>query len=42
MHTPLSLTEQALGQLVKGYKMAMLSAVLLASENEKLWVENQR
>jgi hypothetical protein len=35
-------TGQALGQLVKGCEMAMLSAVLLASENEKLRIENQR
>jgi len=41
-HSLLSPTEQALGQLVKGCEMAMLSAVLLASENEKLRMENQR
>jgi hypothetical protein len=28
--------------MVKGCKMTILSAVLLANENEKLWVENQR
>ena len=41
-HSPPSPTEQALGQLVKGCEMAMSSAVLLASENEKLRMENQR
>jgi hypothetical protein len=41
-HSPPSPTEQALGQLVKGCEMAMLSAVPLASENEKLRAENQR
>lgn len=39
MHSP---TNQALGQIVKGCKMAMSSAVLLASENEKLRAENHR
>jgi hypothetical protein len=39
---PPSPTEQALTQLVKGCEMAMLSAVLLASENERLRIENQR
>ena len=41
-HSPPSPTEQALSQLVKGCEMAMSSAVLLVSENEKLRVENQR
>ena len=41
-HSPLSPTEQALNQLVKGCEMAMSSAVLLASECEKLRAENQR
>ena len=41
-HSPPSPTEQALSQLVKGCEMAMSSAVLLASENEKLRIENQR
>ena len=41
-HSPPSPTEQALSQLVKGCEMAMSSAVLLTSENEKLRVENQR
>ena len=38
-HSLPSPIEQALGQLVKGCKMAMLSAVLLISENEKLRIE---
>ena len=42
MHSLPSPTEQALSQLVKGCEMAMLSAVLLASENKKLYMENQR
>ena len=42
MHSLLSPIEQALGYLIKGYKMAILSAVLLTSENEKLQMENQR
>ena len=41
-HSPLSPTEQALSQLVKGCEMAMSSAVLLANKNEKLYMENQR
>jgi hypothetical protein len=41
-HSPPSPTEQALSQLVKGCEMAMSSAVLLASENETLRMENQR
>ena len=41
-HSPPSPTEQALTQLVKSCEMAMSSAVLLASENKKLQVENQR
>ena len=41
-YSPPSPTEQALGQLVKGCEMAMLSAVLLVSENKKLYMENQR
>ena len=40
--SPPSPTEQALDQLVKGCKMAMHSAVLLASQNERLLAENQR
>jgi hypothetical protein len=40
--SPPSPTEQALSQLVKGCEMAMSSAMLLASENEKLRMENQR
>jgi hypothetical protein len=40
--SPLSPTEQALDQLVKGYKIAMHSAVLLVSENKKLLAENHR
>jgi hypothetical protein len=40
--SPPSPTEQALNQLVKGCQMAMHNAVLLARENEKLHVENQR
>ena len=42
IYSPPSPIEQALSQLVKGCEMAMLSAVLLASENEKLRIENQR
>ena len=41
-HSPPSPTSQALDQLVKGCEMAMSSAVLLASENEKLRAENER
>ena len=41
-HSPPSPTEQALGQLVKGCEIAMSSAVLLASENKRLYIENQR
>ena len=41
-HSPPSPTEQALGQLVKGYKIVIVSAVLLTSENKKLRMENQR
>ena len=41
-HSPLNPTEQAIGQLVKGCEIAMSSAVLLASENENLRMENQR
>ena len=41
MQSPPSPTEQALTQLVKGCEMAMSSAILFASENEKLQVENQ-
>jgi hypothetical protein len=40
--SPPSPTEQALNQLVKGCQMAMHNAVLLASQNEKLYAENQR
>ena len=39
-HSLPSPIEQALSQPVKGCKMAMLSAVLLISENEKLRIEN--
>ena len=39
-HSLPSPIEQALGQLVKGCKMAMLSAVLLIGENKKLRTEN--
>jgi hypothetical protein len=42
MHSPPISTKQALGQLVKGCKMAMSSAVLLASKKMKLRMENQR
>ena len=41
-HSPLSPTGQALSQLAKGCEIAMSSAVLLASENEKLCMENRR
>ena len=40
MYSLLSPTGQAFSQLVKGYKMAILSAILLASENEKLYMGN--
>jgi hypothetical protein len=40
--SPPSPTEQALSQLVKGCEMAMSSAVLLATEAERLRMENQR
>ena len=40
IYSPPSPTEQALSQLVKGCEMAMLSAMLLASENKKLRIEN--
>jgi hypothetical protein len=40
--SPPSPTEQALNQLVKGCQMAMHNAVLLASQNKKLFTENQR
>jgi len=40
--SPPSPTEQVLNQLVKGCQMAMHNAVLLASQNEKLFNENQR
>jgi len=42
MQSPLSSTEQVLNQLVKDCQMTMHNAVLLASQNEKLFVENQR
>jgi hypothetical protein len=42
MYSLPSLIEQALSQLVKGYEMAMLSAVLLAGENKKLRTENKK
>jgi hypothetical protein len=41
-HSPPSPTEQALSQLVKGYKIAMSSAILLAGENKRLRIENHR
>ena len=41
-HSLLSLTEQALGQLIKGCEMAIASAILLTSENNKVYIENQR
>ena len=41
-HSPPSPTEHALRRLIKGCEMAMSSAVLLASKNEKLRMENQR
>jgi hypothetical protein len=41
-HSPPSPTERALTQLVKGCEMAMSNTVLLARENEKLRMENQR
>lgn len=40
--SPPTPTQKAIGQLVKGCQLAMHSAVLLASQNEKLYVENQR
>ena len=40
--SPPSPTEHALDQLVKGCQMAMHNAVLLASQNERLYAENQR
>src|SRR5450432_1350821 len=40
--SPLSPTDLALNQLVKGCEMAMNSAVLLAEENRQLRIENQR
>jgi len=42
IYSPPSPTEQALGQLVKGCEIAILSAVLLASKNKKLYIKNQR
>ena len=39
--SPLSPTERALNQLVKGCEIAMNSAVLLSSQNKKLFTENQ-
>ena len=41
-YSPLSLIEQALSQLVKGCEIAIVSAVLLISENKKLRIENER
>ena len=41
-YSPPSPTEQALNQLVKGCEIAILSAVLLASGNKKLCIENER
>ena len=41
MQSPLSLIEQVLNQLVKGCEIAMNSTVLLASQNKKLFTENQ-
>ena len=40
--SPPSPTERALAQLLKGCEMAMHSAILLASENERLAAENGR
>ena len=40
--SPPSPTEQALNQLVKGCKMAMHNAALLAEQNEQLFAENHR
>jgi len=42
MYSPLSPIEQALSQLIKGCKIAILSAILLAGENERLYIENHR
>jgi hypothetical protein len=42
INSPPSPTEQALSQLVKGCEMAILSAMLLVNENEKLRMKNQR
>lgn len=41
-HSSSSPTLQALNQLVKGCQLAMHSTVLLASQNKKLFAENQR
>jgi hypothetical protein len=40
--SPPTPTQKAVGQLVKGCQLAMHNAILLANENEKLYVENQR
>jgi hypothetical protein len=40
--SPITSTNLALDQLVKGCEMAMYSIVLLASENERLLAENRR
>ena len=40
-HRPLSSTDRALNQLVKGYQMAMYSAVFLTSENRELRAVNK-
>ena len=42
MTSPLSPTDQALNQLVKGYQLAMYNAVLLAEENRQLRAANER
>ena len=40
--SPPTPTQKAIGQLVKGCQLAMNSAILLASQNEQLQIENQR
>ena len=39
--SPPTPTQKAISQLVKGCQLAMHSAVLLASQNDKLYIENQ-
>jgi hypothetical protein len=41
-HSPPTPTKQALDQLVKGCQLAMHSAVILAQENQELWVANEK